>query len=570
MGALEVQPVGVIMLSIEDLFVVAVVWGVVIVFSWFFSKYLFTVFTGGKSRLDKFFKPIENFIYTLSGIESTKNMGWKEYFKALFYLNVAQAVIALFILMFQANLPLNPMHYQGMSWSLALNTVLSFSSNTNLQHYNGETTLSYLSQMSAIQFLQFTSAATGLAVGVAILRGFAGKARTIGNFYFDYVRSLTRVLLPLTFIATLVLIALGIPQSLGGYTSIPTLQKDAYEILYRGPIASLVSIMQLGTNGGGYFGANSAYPLQNPSQITDFLELGMMMFIPTATLFMFGRMVGDNREGRTLFLAAYAIYGIDLIIAFLPMAHIGRGLEIGYGGAASVFWTVTTTAFTTGSVNASLAAFNPVVILSGFIGMLIQGAPGGDGIGAMYLIMYVIVTIFLVGLMAGRTPEYLGIKIEGRDVKLAVMAFLTHPIIILVPTVLAFAIGAEKAAGLTANSIGFTQIFYEFTSSAANNGSDFLGASGNTIFFNVTTGIVMWLGRYLPMLFMLAIADSVAVRKRTPSQGLKTGTISFVVILVVSIFILTVLTFFPFLVLGPILQFLESFKTSLGGVIFAL
>ncbi len=570
MGALEVQPVGVIMLSIEDLFVVAVVWGVVIVFSWFFSKYLFTVFTGGKSRLDKFFKPIENFIYTLSGIESTKNMGWKEYFKALFYLNVAQAVIALFILMFQANLPLNPMHYQGMSWSLALNTVLSFSSNTNLQHYNGETTLSYLSQMSAIQFLQFTSAATGLAVGVAILRGFAGKARTIGNFYFDYVRSLTRVLLPLTFIATLVLIALGIPQSLGGYTSIPTLQKDAYEILYRGPIASLVSIMQLGTNGGGYFGANSAYPLQNPSQITDFLELGMMMFIPTATLFMFGRMVGDNREGRTLFLAAYAIYGIDLIIAFLPMAHIGRGLEIGYGGAASVFWTVTTTAFTTGSVNASLAAFNPVVILSGFIGMLIQGAPGGEGIGAMYLIMYVIVTIFLVGLMAGRTPEYLGIKIEGRDVKLAVMAFLTHPIIILVPTVLAFAIGAEKAAGLTANSIGFTQIFYEFTSSAANNGSDFLGASGNTIFFNVTTGIVMWLGRYLPMLFMLAIADSVAVRKRTPSQGLKTGTISFVVILVVSIFILTVLTFFPFLVLGPILQFLESFKTSLGGVIFAL
>ena len=558
------------MLSIEDLFVVAVVWGVVIVFSWFFSKYLFTVFTGGKSRLDKFFRPIENFIYTLSGIESTKNMGWKEYFKALFYLNVAQAVIALFILMFQANLPLNPMHYQSMSWSLAFNTVLSFSSNTNLQHYNGETTLSYLSQMSAIQFLQFTSAATGLAVGVAILRGFAGKARTIGNFYFDYVRSLTRVLLPLTFITTLVLIALGIPQSLGGYTLIPTLQKDAYEILYRGPIASLVSIMQLGTNGGGYFGANSAYPLQNPSQVTDFLELGMMMFIPTATLFMFGRMVGDNREGRTLFLAAYAIYGIDLIIAFLPKVHTGRGLEVGYGGAASVFWTVTTTAFTTGSVNASLAAFNPVVIFAGFIGMLIQGAPGGEGIGAMYLIMYVIVTIFLVGLMAGRTPEYLGIKIEGRDVKLAVMAFLTHPIIILVPTVLAFAIGAEKAAGLTANSIGFTQIFYEFTSSAANNGSDFLGASGNTIFFNVTTGIVMWLGRYLPMLFMLAIADSVAVRKRTPSQGLKTGNISFVVILVVSIFILTVLTFFPFLVLGPILQFLEGFKTSFGGVIFAL
>ncbi len=558
------------MLALKDLFVVVLVWGTVIASAWYLSKHLFTVFTGAKSRIDKIFVPIENFIYLLAGVDSTKNMGWKEYFKALFYLNVGQAVIAFFILMFQQSLPLNPMHYTGMSWSLAFNTVLSFSSNTNLQHYNGETTLSYLSQMSAIQFLQFTSAATGLAAGVAIIRGFAGKAKTIGNFYFDYVRSLTRVILPLTFIATIILIALGVPQSLGGYSSIPTLQKDAYEVLYKGPIASLVSIMQIGTNGGGYFGANSAYPLQNPTQISDFFEMGLMMLVPTSLLFMFGRMVGDNREGRTLFLAAYAIYGIDLLIAFLPHSQIGRGMEVRFGAVASVFWTVTTTAFTTGSVNASLAAFNPVVILAGFFGMLIQGAPGGKGMGAMYLLMFVVVTIFLVGLMAGRTPEYLGFKIEGRDVKLAVAAFLTHPLIILVPTVLAFAIGAEKTVGLAANSVGFTQIFYEFTSSAANNGSDFLGASGNTVFFNVTTGIVMWLGRFLPMLFMLAIADSVAIRKRSPGQGLKTANISFVIVLVVSIFILTVLTFFPFLVLGPILQFLQGIKTSFGGVILGL
>ncbi len=558
------------MLSLEDLFVVALVWGIVIILAWFLSRYLLTVFTGAKSRLDRFFLPIENFIYFLAGVDSTEKMGWKEYFKALFYLNIAQAVLAFFILMFQQNLPLNPMHYPGMSWSLAFNTVLSFSSNTNLQHYNGETTLSYLSQMSAIQFLQFTSAATGLAAGVAVLRGFAGKAKTIGNFYFDYVRSLTRVLLPLTFVATIVLIALGVPQSLGGYSSIPTLQRDAYEILYKGPIASLVSIMQLGTNGGGYFGANSAYPLQNPTQISDFFEIGLMMFIPTSILFLFGRMVGDNREGRTLFLAAYVIYGIDLLLAFLPATQIGRGMEVRFGSTASVFWTVTTTAFTTGSVNASLSAFNPVVILTGFFGMLIQAAPGGKGVGAMYLLMYIIVTIFLVGLMAGRTPEYLGIKIEGRDVKLAVAAFLTHPIIILVPTVVAFVIGAEKTIGLTTNSIGFTKVFYEYTTAAANNGSDFLGASANTVFFNVTTGVVMWLGRFLPMLFMLAIADSVAIRKRTPSQGLKTGNLSFVIILVVSIFILTVLTFFPFLVLGPILQFLQGFKTGFGGVVLGL
>ncbi|MFG1446467.1 MAG: potassium-transporting ATPase subunit KdpA, partial [Thermoplasmatales archaeon] len=512
------------MLTLEDLFVVAVVWGTVIVLSWFLSSYLLGVFTGRKSRLDRILVPVENFIYLLAGIDSSKNMGWKEYFKALLYLNAGEAILAFFILMFQQSLPLNPMHYSGMSWSLALNTVLSFSSNTNLQHYNGELTLSYLSQMSAIQFLQFTSAATGLAVGVAVIRGFAGKARTIGNFYYDYVRSLTRVLLPLAFIATIILIFMGVPQALSGYPTVSTLQKGATEILYKGPIASLVSIMQLGTNGGGYFGANSAYPLQNPSQLSDLFEIGMMMFIPTSLLFLFGRMVGDNREGRTLFLAAYAIYGIDLLIAFLSTTVIGRGLEVRIGGVASTLWTVTTTAFTTGSLNASLSGFNPVVILTAFFGMLIQGAPGGVGVGAMYLIMYVIVTIFLVGLMAGRTPEYLGVKIEGSDVKLAVAAFLTHPIIILVPTVVAFAIGAESTVGLAANATGFTRIFYEFTSAAANNGSDYLGAAGNTVFFNVATGIVMWVGRFLPILFMLAIADGVSTRKRSQKQGLKTGS----------------------------------------------
>ena len=558
------------MLTLEDLFVVAVVWGTVIVLSWFLSSYLLGVFTGRKSRLDRILVPVENFIYLLAGIDSSKNMGWKEYFKALLYLNAGEAILAFFILMFQQSLPLNPMHYSGMSWSLALNTVLSFSSNTNLQHYNGELTLSYLSQMSAIQFLQFTSAATGLAVGVAVIRGFAGKARTIGNFYYDYVRSLTRVLLPLAFIATIILIFMGVPQALSGYPTVSTLQKGATEILYKGPIASLVSIMQLGTNGGGYFGANSAYPLQNPSQLSDLFEIGMMMFIPTSLLFLFGRMVGDNREGRTLFLAAYAIYGIDLLIAFLSTTVIGRGLEVRIGGVASTLWTVTTTAFTTGSLNASLSGFNPVVILTAFFGMLIQGAPGGVGVGAMYLIMYVIVTIFLVGLMAGRTPEYLGVKIEGSDVKLAVAAFLTHPIIILVPTVVAFAIGAESTVGLAANATGFTRIFYEFTSAAANNGSDYLGAAGNTVFFNVATGIVMWVGRFLPILFMLAIADGVSTRKRSQKQGLKTGSISFVVILVFSIFILTVLTFFPFLVLGPVLQFLQRMRLSIGGVIFGL
>lgn len=550
------------MITPSDVFVIVVTSGSVLLIAWFFSRYLLSVFSVRKTRLDRIFGPIETAIYRITGVNPYEEMGWKSYLKALLYLNTVEAIIGFLILLFQGSLPLNPMHFPDVSWSLSFNTALSFSSNTNLQHYAGGSTLSYLSQMASIQFLQFTSAATGLCVAVAVFRGIIGKTKGLGNFYVDYTRAIVRVLVPLSAIAAIILIFLGVPQSLNGYALLNTLQTGASEVVKVGPIASLDAIMQLGTNGGGYFGANAANPLANPNPVTNLFLLALMMLLPTSVLFLFGRMAGSMKEGRTLVIASYSLYFIDIGIALIPVTQIAAGMEVRFGSASSVIWTITSTAFTTGSMNANLSAFNPLIILAAMFGMIIQATPGGIGVGAMYMLMYVIMAVFIVGLMAGRTPEYLGTKINAGDVRLAVIAFLSHPIIILVPTVLTFAIGAQTAAGLGTGSISFTQVFYEFTSAAANNGSDFLGSSGNTVFFNVSTGIVMWLGRFVPIAIMLAIAGNMVQRKRYASEALRTDSLTFTAVLIVAIFILAVLTFFPFLTLGPILSYLEGFKNG--------
>lgn len=538
---------------------------VVLTLGWLLAGYLLNVYENGKSAWDRFLLPIERLIYRVLGMDSEKPMNWKEYFLALFFFTGFSAILAYLILVFQGHLPLNPMHFHDLSWSLALNTVMSFSSNTNLQHYGGGTTLSYFSQMMSIQFLQFISAADGLAVAVAIFRGFAGRKNEdegIGNFYFDLVRTITRVLIPISFVAAIVLIASGVPQSLSGYEVVKTFT-GAFQAIKVGPIASLQSIMQIGTNGGGYFGSNNANPLENPSQLTDFMQMGMMMLIPTSLPFMFGRMLRRNSEGRTLLIASYGLYAIDLAIAFIPLTVVSAGMEVRFGGAAAAFYTVTTTAFTTGSVNASLAGMHPLVVLAAFLGMMIQSTPGGIGVGAMYMLMYIVITVFIVGLMAGRTPEYLGAKISAGDVKLAVIAFLAHPIMILVPTLMAYAIGAAHGIGIGTGPRGFTQILYEYTSASANNGSDFLGSTGNTVYFNVSTGVVMWISRFTPIVIMLAIAGRMHDRKRSHEIALRTDNLIFPPILIVSIFILAVLTFFPFLAIGPILMHLEGIRSVL-------
>ena len=545
--------------------IIALVWAIIIVLSIELAKYLQTVYENRNSVLDKIFDPIDNFIYYLLGIDKEKGMKWKEYFKNLFIFTIFGTIISFLVLLFQGFLPLNPMKFPDLSWSLALNTAMSIASNTNLQHYGGGSSLSYLSQMVGIQFLQFTSAASGLAVAVAIFRGFSGRTQDkeyLGNFYVVFVRSITRVLIPLSLISALIFVALGIPQSLSGYDLVKTLS-GGMEIIKTGPISSLVAIMQLGTNGGGYFGSNSAYPFQNPSPLSNYFELGAMMILPTAMLFLFGRMLRKKKEGRSLFLASYGLYAIDFAVALVPVTVLGAGMETRFGGFSTVFWTVTTTAFTTGSVNTSLAAMHPLVILAAFMGMSIQATPGGIGAGAMYMLMYVMITVFIVGLMAGRTPEYLGAKINATDVKLAVLAFLAHPIIILVPTVVAYATGAVHAIGLGNGPVGFTEIFYEFTSAAANNGSDFLGTQGNTVFFNVSTAIIMWSGRFIPIVIMLAIAGRMQERKRSDDVALRTDDLIFPVILIMSILILVVLTFFPFFAVGPILMHLEGMANGL-------
>ncbi len=537
--------------------------GITILAAKLIAPYISRVYSRTPGRFDKVLNPIENFIYKVCSVDPAHSMGWKQYFLVGLLLNVAQMVIAFLILLFQGSLPLNPLGFSGLKLDLAFNTVISFATNTNLQHYNGEATLSIFSQMTAIQFLQWTSAATGICMGIAFVRGFIVGSKNLGNFYVDFVRTITRILLPLCLVAAVVFVILGVPQTLNASTTVTTLQGTTQSILV-GPVASLDAIMQLGTNGGGFYGANAAHPFMNPSPYSNIFMIALMLLLPTALIFVFGELLGKERETRPLLWGAYILFGINLAIAFAPnIPLIASGIETRFGGFMSNFWTVTTTAATTGSVNSALSGMHPLAITSGFLGMFIQSIPGGKGVGLMFMVMYIIITVFIVGLMSGRTPEYLGIKITGRDVKLVMMTFLIHPIIILVPTVIAYASGAAAAIGVGGNSVGYTQIFYEFTTAAANNGSDFLGASGDTPFFNIATAIVIFIGRYAPLAILLALSGSMIGRKRGGTSGLKTDSPIFTIVLVVSIIILVVLTFFPFLALGPISSF---FRGLVNGV----
>jgi K+-transporting ATPase ATPase A chain len=491
-------------------------------------------------------------------------MGWKQYFLAALLVNVAMIIIAFLIQVFQGSLPLNPMRFGDIHPDLAFMQAVSFTTNTDLQHYSGEATYSYLSQIGVLQWLQFASPVTGICVGIAFIRGLIPSSKDMGNFYVDFTRSITRIFLPLAFVASIVLLALGVPQTLSGYTTLKTIEGASQTIL-AGPVASLDGIMQLGTNGGGYYGANAAYPFMNPSQFTDVIMIVLMLLLPLAMLFLFGEMIGKKSESIPLLGGALILGGASIALAFYPsIPAIGSGIETRFGGFSSTLWTVITTMCTTGSVNASLSGIHPLGITSGFLGMFIQSIPGGKGVGMMYMVMFVLITVFVVGLMSGRTPEYLSVKITGRDVLLVMVAFLLHPITILIPTVTAYASGAAAAIGVNGSSVGFTQILWEYTSAAANNGSDFLGSQAqNSPFFNISTGIIMLIGRYGPILILLALSGSMIGRKRTgTTTGLKTDTLLFTIVLVASIIILVVLSFFPFLAIGPIASFFGGLKNG--------
>lgn len=522
---------------------------------------------------NSFFNSIDDFIYKIIGVNKTLGMNWWEYSKAFLVTNIVMILIAFVILMLQAILPYNPTRAQGMSLALAFNTAISFMTNTNLQHYAGESGISYLSQMIVIVFLMFTSAASGIASAFAIMRGISQKREDLGNFYVDFTRIITRVLLPLSFVVTLLLVSQGVPQTIGGVQSARTLQGGVQTII-TGPVAVLEAIKHIGTNGGGFFAANSAHPFENPNVLTNLIEIISMMIIPAALVYTFGLMSGNKKHSRVLYIALMIIFIGLTSGAIYSEAHGGKpytsiginntlgnmeGKETRNGASDSAIFAGVTTAFTTGSVNSMHDSFTPLGGGVPLTFMMLNTIFGGEGAGIENIILYAILTVFITGLMVGRTPEYLGNKIETKEIKLAALSILIHPLLIL------FASALTIVTGLAGNHItnpgfhGLTQMIYEFTSAAANNGSEFAGFTGNTAYMNTLTGILMFLGRYITIIMLISIAGSMAKKaKLEPSPGtFRTDNALFGVLFVATIMIVGALTFFPALILGPISEFLS-------------
>ena len=558
------------------------------------GNYVYHIATGKKSFVDPLFDRIDNTLYKVLRIQ-TASMGWKTYALSLLLVNACLIFVGYLILRLQATSLLNPNGVGGMEEALSFNTIISFMTNTNLQHYAGESGLSYLSQMLVIIMMMFTSAASGYAACMAMIRGLLGKP--MGNFYVDFIRIITRFLLPMSFFVGLFLVWQGVPQNLASNITVTTLEGKLQDIA-SGPIAALESIKHLGTNGGGFLGANSATPLENPTILTNLAELYSMMLLPASCVFVFGRMAYDKhqerkikegvlsiseapvqkrvwlgKEGRTIFIAMSVLFVIGLGLCFYSESQgnsaveaVGisqtagnmEGKEVRFGVAQSSLFTTVTTSFTTGTVNNMHDTLTP---LGGFVPMLhmmLNVVFGGVGVGLMNMLIYAILAVFICGLMIGRTPEYLGKKIEGKEMKLAALSIIIHPLLILAFSALAVSTQAGLEGISNPGYHGLSQILYEFASSAANNGSGFEGLADNTLFWNLACGVVMFLGRYMSIIIQLGIAGSLMQKTEVNETigTLKTDTASFAIILVVVVYIFAALTFLPSLALGPIAEFL--------------
>ena len=550
------------------------------------GKYLYHIASGKRTFSDPVFDRVDGAVYRVCGIDK-KEMNWKQYAMALLATNMIMVMVGYLILRFQSLPIFNPNGMGAMEPSLSFNTIISFMTNTNLQHYSGESGLSYLSQMMVITFMMFTSAATGFSACMAFIRGLSGKTKTMGNFYVDMIRITTRVLLPVSILVGLILVSQGVPQNLSANMTIETIE-GKFQDIAMGPIASMESIKHLGTNGGGFLGANSSTPLENPTIISNITELISMMILPGSCVVAFGHMVHNGkkekkgyklkktflgREGRTIFVVMSIIFVMGLAICFIsesagnPMLEqVGlsqsmgsmEGKEVRFGIAQSSLFTTVTTAFTTGSVNNMHDTLTPMGGFVPLLFMMLNVVFGGKGVGLMNMVLYAILAVFICGLMIGRTPEYLGKKIEGREMKLTSLGIIIHPLLILTFTALAVAVPAGSA-GITNHGFhGLTQVTYEYASAAANNGSGFEGLADNTYFWNFTTGLVMFFGRYLSIIIQLAIASSLMLKRQvSESVGtLKTDTGTFTIALLMVVLIFAALTFFPVLALGPIAEHL--------------
>jgi potassium-transporting ATPase potassium-binding subunit len=523
----------------------------------FLGKYIARVFLGEATGLDLVLLPVERSIYALGGIRSQQIMTAWQYARSLLLSNLIMAMFIYLIFAFQGSLPLNSTGLPAPSWDTSLHTAISFITNTNQQHYSGETTFSYFSQMFALGFMLFTSAGTGLAVGIAFIRGLTG--RPLGNFYADLTLSITRILLPLSLVGGLALLLLGVPETLAEPAIVKTLE-GATQVIARGPVAHFEIIKQLGENGGGFFAINSAHPFENPNAFTNLIEMVGMVCIPASLIITYGIFANNPKQSWLLFWMVLAI--AIVLIGFTAVAEYQgnplvnkllddgtapnlEGKEVRFGWAQTALWAIITTATMCGAVNGMHDSLMPAGGFSTLFDLFLQIVWGGQGTGTAYLFVMLILTVFVTGLMVGRTPEFLGRKIEKREIVLASVILLVHPIAILIPS----AISNPSFHGLS-------QVVYEYTSAAANNGSGFEGLGDGNLWWNLTTSFSLLLGRYVPIVALLFLAQSMSDKQPVPETTgtLRTDTGLFTAVTAGVILILGALTFFPVLALGPIAE----------------
>lgn len=548
---------------------------IVVAITPFFGRYMARIFMGQRTIFDPVLSPVERTLFSLSGIRAREEMtGW-QYARAVLYSNLAMLVFIYLIFMLQGALPFNPTGLSAPSWDLALHTAISFVTNTNQQHYSGETAYSYFSQFAALGFMMFTSAATGIAVAIAFIRGLTG--RSLGNFYVDLIQSITRILLPISVVVAIAFIAAGMPETLAGPAIVPTLEHpEISQAIARGPVAHFEIIKELGENGGGFFGINSAHPFENPNGFTNLVELVALLSVPTSMIITYGIFANNLKQ-------AWLVYSIPLVIliGFIVITAIGEyqgnpavnallgsqaanleGKEVRFGWAQSALFAVFTTASMCGAVNSLHDSFMPNGGLVTLSNIFLQIVFGGQGTGTAYLFAYLILAVFVTGLMVGRTPEFLGRKIEKREVVLAsFLILLVHPIAILIPTALALAI--PGVSGISNPGFhGLSQVVYEYASAAANNGSGFEGLGDATLWWNLSTSFSLLAGRYIPIVALLLLADSMSRKQPVPATAgtLRTDTGLFTGVTAGVILILGALTFFPVLALGPVAEAFQIIK----------
>jgi len=560
---------------------VILMYGLVVLLAIPLGRYIGKVFNYENTLLDRIFNPLDKLFFKLGGIDPTLEMNWKQHLMALLSINLVWFIISMLVLTNMAWLPLNPDSNPSMSPDLAFNTSVSFVTNTNLQHYSGESGLSYLGQL-ILMLWQFISAGTGIAICAVVFIAMKERTtQTLGNYYSLFVRSCTRILFPIAVVVALVLAFNGVPMTMEGKDTMITVQNDTVQVS-RGPVAAFVAIKQLGTNGGGFYGPNSTHPFENSNYLTNMAETMSIFLIPIAMVFAMGFVLRRRKLAWTIF----GVMTIGFLLLCIPsivsemngnhaIAEMGisqpmgsmEGKEVRFGSAASAYWAVNTTCTSNGSVNAMHDSMTPLTGMFTLLGMMINSFYGGVGVGFLNFYIFIILAVFISGLMVGRTPEFLGKKIEAKEMKIAMIIALLHPLLILAGTALSSYLYAGNPT-LYASWLnnpgyhGFSEMLYEFSSSSANNGSGFEGLGDNTPFWNISCGLVMLLARYLPIIGPVAIAGILASKKYIPESAgtLKTDTATFGLMVFGVISLVAALAFFPALTLGPIAEYFSLFK----------